>query len=212
MKNQGVKERPHKLFLYFFCEGFVSFQADIVTAVIRDYGNSVTQQFPPTFPLSAPRNNLCEEEPARLPAETAKAWQMDLQNKPKQPGGQIISPCREVTSQGLFPTSTEAGGHPGRPGGLSPEEKCRISGGSPGPHYTIPACRGAHRDLLHLQPSTTLHSCPYRVMLTSWEGAEDLFNAELLTKLVLQTEASASWPSPAAVAQTQTSQNRRKYG
>lgn len=77
-KNQGGKERPHKLFLYFFCEGFVIFQADIVTAVIRDYGNSVTQQFPPTFPLSAPRNNLCEEEPARLPAETAKAWQTDF--------------------------------------------------------------------------------------------------------------------------------------
>lgn len=129
-------------------------------------------------------------------------------NKPKQPGGQIISPCREVTSQGLFPTSAEAGGHPGRPGGLSPDEKFRISGGSPGPHHTIPACRGAHRDLLHLQPSTTLHSCPHRAMLTSWEGAEDLFNADLLTKLVLQAEASASWPSPAVVAQTDIAESQ----
>lgn len=85
---QGVKihthEKPRRegkasqVIFIFFCEGFVIFQADIVTAVIRDYGNSVTQQFPPTFPPSAPRNNLCEEEPARLPAETAKAWQTDF--------------------------------------------------------------------------------------------------------------------------------------
>lgn len=193
------------------------FQADIVTAVIQDYGNSVIQQFPPTFPPSAPRNNLCEEEPASLPAVTAKAWQWTSGTKQTQTAWRPnYFSCGEVTSQGLLPASAEAGGRPWRPRGLSPDEKCRISGGSPGLHYTIPAHRGANRDLLHLQPSTIptvhLYSCPRSVTVASWEGAEDLFNAELPTKPVLQTEASASWPSPAAVAQTQTSQNRRKYG
>jgi len=68
-------------------------------------------------------------------------------------------------------------------------------------------------NLLQPQHSTpTLSPAHALLHKTSQEEAEDLFNAALLITFATQTEASASWPSPAAAAQTQMLQNSRKYG
>lgn len=139
-----------------------------------------------------------------------------IQDKTKQPGGQTVFPAGRPLWKSSSPLPQEAGGIPGRPRqGFPLTRNVGFLAILQGPHCTISAHTEANTNLLQSEYSTTLpshlYSFPNAVTLTLWEEPKDLFNATLPVKRTPpETAGLVSWPSPAAVAQTQTSQNRRK--